>query len=101
MKENTEKLNKLSVEVVQTLLACTMKQTHSRTLTVVRCTRRVMPGYAAHMLPPGSEWLQSSLVSQLQTSRPSPICDQGSGNNGNRTGQKRIAVSELKYNIPF
>lgn len=83
-----KKLNKLIV--FQTLLAGAMKQPHSRTLRGVRCTRRVMPGYTAHMLPPGSEWLQSSRVSQLQTSRPSPICDKGSGNNGKRTGQKRL-----------
>lgn len=51
------------------------------------------------MLPPGSEWLQSSRVSQLQTSRPSPICDKGSGNNGNRTGQKRLPF--LSRNTAF
>lgn len=85
-----KKWNKLIVEGFQTPLAAAMKQAHSWTLTAVRCTGRVMPGYTAHMLPPGSEGLQSSRVSQLQTSRPSPICDKGSGNNGKRTGQKRL-----------
>lgn len=96
-----EKWNKLTVEVFQTLLAGAVKQARSRTLKAVRCTRRVMvmPGYTAHMLPPGSEWLQSSRVSQLQTSRPSPICGKGSVNNGNRTERKRLPF--LSWNITF